>query len=75
MVREATAYKPYRPLPQILTLQTPNGLPGVQISKDGDYKMQTVSGGAVGWDPIWSAESMCREFKVNPADYDRMDFR
>lgn len=32
----ATAYEPYR-TPQILTLQTPNGLPGVPVSKDGNY--------------------------------------
>jgi len=33
---EATTYEPYR-IPQILTLQTPNGLPGVPVSKDGNY--------------------------------------
>lgn len=33
---EATTYEPYR-TPQILTLQTPNGLPGVPVSKDGNY--------------------------------------
>ena len=32
---EATTYEPYR-TPQILTLQTPNGLPGVPVSKDGN---------------------------------------
>ena len=30
------SYEPYRE-PQILTLQTPNGLPGVPVSKDGNY--------------------------------------
>lgn len=29
-------YEPYRD-PQLLTLQTPNGLPGVSVSKDGNY--------------------------------------
>lgn len=32
----ATPYEPYR-APQLLTLQTPNGLPGVPVSKDGNY--------------------------------------
>lgn len=32
-------YSPYRD-PQILTLQTPNGLPGVPVSKDGNYTDQ-----------------------------------
>lgn len=36
---EATTYEPYR-TPQILTLQTPNGLPGVPVSKDGNYTDQ-----------------------------------
>lgn len=31
-----TPYEPYRD-PQSLTLQTPNGLPGVPVSKDGNY--------------------------------------
>lgn len=31
-----TPYEPYR-APQTLTLQTPNGLPGVPVSKDGNY--------------------------------------
>lgn len=33
---EATTYEPYR-APQTLTLQTPNGLPGIPVSKDGNY--------------------------------------
>ena len=33
---EATTYDPPR-IPQTLTLQTPNGLPGVPVSKDGNY--------------------------------------
>lgn len=32
----ATPYEPYR-APQLLTLQTPNGLPGVPVDKDGNY--------------------------------------
>ena len=36
---EATTYEPYR-TPQILTLQTPNGLPGVPVTKDGNYTDQ-----------------------------------
>lgn len=32
----ATPYEPYRPH-QTLNLQTPNGLPGVPVSKDGNY--------------------------------------
>lgn len=31
-----TSYEPYR-APQLLTLSTPNGLPGVPVSKDGNY--------------------------------------
>lgn len=31
-----TPYEPYRN-PQLLTLSTPNGLPGVPVSKDGNY--------------------------------------
>lgn len=33
---EATTYEPPR-IPQSLTLQTPNGLPGIPVSKDGNY--------------------------------------
>ena len=47
---------------QSLTLATPNGLPGVPVSKDGNY---TDSNGQQ-WvcdEMIWSAESMCRELK------------
>lgn len=33
---EYIPYEPYR-APQSLTLQTPNGLPGVPVSKDGNY--------------------------------------
>lgn len=33
---EATTYEPPR-IPQSLTLATPNGLPGVSVSKDGNY--------------------------------------
>jgi len=36
---EATTYEPPR-IPQSLTLQTPNGLPGVPVSKDGNYTDQ-----------------------------------
>lgn len=32
----ATPYEHYR-APQLLTLQTPNGLPGVPVDKDGNY--------------------------------------
>ena len=34
-----TPYEPYRPH-QTLTLQTPNGLPGVPVTKDGNYTDQ-----------------------------------
>lgn len=33
---EATTYEPPR-IPQSLTLSTPNGLPGIPVSKDGNY--------------------------------------
>ena len=33
---EATTYEPPR-IPQSLTLQTPNGLPGIPVTKDGNY--------------------------------------
>ena len=46
---EATTYEPYR-TPQILTLQTPNGLPGVPVSKDGNYTDQ--NGQQWVWDEI-----------------------
>ena len=36
---EATTYEPPR-IPQSLTLQTPNGLPGVPVTKDGNYTDQ-----------------------------------
>lgn len=36
---EATTYEPPR-IPQSLTLATPNGLPGVPVSKDGNYTDQ-----------------------------------
>lgn len=35
-VGDIKTYEPYRE-PQTLTLQTPNGLPGVPVSKDGNY--------------------------------------
>lgn len=34
--KAALPYEPYR-APQTLTLQTPNGLPGIPVSKDGNY--------------------------------------
>lgn len=37
--KAALPYEPYRD-PQLLTLQTPNGLPGVPVSKDGNYTDQ-----------------------------------
>ena len=33
---EATTYEPPR-IPQSLTLATPNGLPGIPVTKDGNY--------------------------------------
>lgn len=36
---EATTYEPPR-IPQSLTLSTPNGLPGIPVSKDGNYTDQ-----------------------------------
>ena len=35
-VLKATTYEPPR-IPQSLTLQTPNGLPGIPVTKDGNY--------------------------------------
>ena len=39
ILNEGTSVLPYEPyhVPQSLTLQTPNGLPGVPVSKDGNY--------------------------------------
>lgn len=42
MFAEGTSVLPYEPyhVPQFLTLATPNGLPGVLVSKDGNYTDQ-----------------------------------
>lgn len=66
---EATTYEPYR-TPQILTLQTPNGLPGVPVSKDGNYTDADGQQWICDEIDLERGKYVQRVKEVNPADYD-----
>ena len=67
---EATTYEPYR-IPQILTLQTPNGLPGVPVSKDGNYTDADGQQWVCDEIDLERGKYVQRVKEINPADYDR----
>lgn len=67
---EATTYEPPR-IPQPLTLQTPNGLPGVPVSKDGNYTDQNGQQWVCDEIDLERGKYVQRVKEINPADYDR----
>lgn len=66
---EATTYEPYR-APQTLTLQTPNGLPGVPVSEDGNYTDADGQQWVCDEIDLERGKYVQRVKEVNPADYD-----
>lgn len=65
-----TPYEPYRD-PQTLTLATPNGLPGVPVSKDGNYTDQNGQQWVCDEIDLERGKYVQRVKEINPADYDR----
>ena len=65
----ATPYEPYRPH-QTLNLQTPNGLPGVPVSKDGNYTDSNGQQWICDEIDLGRGKYVQRVKEVNPADYD-----
>ena len=66
---EATTYEPPR-IPQSLTLATPNGLPGVSVSKDGNYTDADGQQWICDEIDLERGKYVQRVKEVNPADYD-----
>lgn len=66
---EATTYEPPR-IPQSLTLQTPNGLPGIPVSKDGNYTDADGQQWICDEIDLERGKYVQRVKEVNPADYD-----
>lgn len=66
---EATTYEPPR-IPQSLTLATPNGLPGVSVSKDGNYTDADGQQWVCDEIDLERGKYVQRVKEVNPADYD-----
>ena len=66
---EATTYEPPR-IPQSLTLATPNGLPGVPVSKDGNYTDADGQQWVCDEIDLERGKYVQRVKEVNPADYD-----
>lgn len=62
-------YEPPR-APQSLTLATPNGLPGVPVSKDGNYTDQNGQQWVCDEIDLERGKYVQRVKEVNPADYD-----
>ena len=67
---EATTYEPPR-IPQSLTLQTPNGLPGIPVSKDGNYTDADGQQWVCDEIDLERGKYVQRVKEINPADYDR----
>ena len=65
----ATPYEPYR-APQLLTLQTPNGLPGVPVDKDGNYTDKNSQQWICDEIDLGRGKYVQRVKEINPADYD-----
>lgn len=68
-VGDIKTYTPYVE-PQSLTLQTPNGLPGVPVSKDGNYTDADGQQWVCDEIDLERGKYVQRVKEVNPADYD-----
>lgn len=68
-VGDIKTYTPYVE-PQSLTLQTPNGLPGVPVSKDGNYTDSNGQQWVCDEIDLERGKYVQRVKEVNPADYD-----
>ncbi|WP_417301280.1 hypothetical protein, partial [Enterocloster sp.] len=66
---EATTYEPPR-IPQSLTLATPNGLPGIPVTKDGNYTDADGQQWVCDEIDLERGKYVQRVKEVNPADYD-----
>ena len=64
-----TPYEPYRD-PQTLTLATPNGLPGIPVTKDGNYTDADGQQWVCDEIDLERGKYVQRVKEVNPADYD-----
>lgn len=64
-----TPYEPYRD-PQTLTLATPNGLPGIPVTKDGNYTDENGQQWICDEIDLERGKYVQRVKEVNPADYD-----
>ena len=69
-VGDIKTYTPYVE-PQSLTLQTPNGLPGVPVSKDGNYTDSNGQQWVCDEIDLERGKYVQRVKEINPADYDR----
>ena len=69
-VGDIKTYTPYVE-PQSLTLQTPNGLPGVPVSKDGNYTDENGQQWICDEIDLGRGKYVQRVKEINPADYDR----
>ena len=67
---EATTYEPPR-IPQSLTLATPNGLPGIPVTKDGNYTDADGQQWVCDEIDLERGKYVQRVKEINPADYDR----
>lgn len=65
-----TPYEPYRD-PQTLTLATPNGLPGIPVTKDGNYTDENGQQWICDEIDLGRGKYVQRVKEINPADYDR----
>ena len=68
-VGDIKTYEPYHE-PQSLTLATPNGLPGVPVSKDGNYTDADGQQWVCDEIDLGRGKYVQRVKEVNPADYD-----
>ena len=68
-VGDIKTYEPYHE-PQSLTLATPNGLPGVPVSKDGNYTDADGQQWVCDEIDLERGKYVRRVKEVNPADYD-----
>lgn len=69
-VGDIKTYTPYVE-PQSLTLQTPNGLPGIPVTKDGNYTDADGQQWVCDEIDLECGKYVQRVKEINPADYDR----
>ena len=69
-VGDIKTYTPYVE-PQSLTLQTPNGLPGIPVTKDGNYTDADGQQWVCDEIDLERGKYVQRVKEINPADYDR----